>query len=98
MQSMYKDQIQGSGKFFEDEAKKLSTGFKKPNTVLNKDSKFSDKHVKIEWFADGVLNASYNCLDRHVENGDGQKVAFYWEPDSPADNSREITYSELLEF
>src|SRR5262245_4088959 len=31
-----------------------------------------------KWFADGKLNASYNCLDRHVEAGHGDRVAFYW--------------------
>src|SRR5687768_15477562 len=33
----------------------------------------------VTWFAGGALNASYNCLDRHVEAGGGDKVAFYWE-------------------
>jgi acetyl-CoA synthetase len=48
-----------------------------------------------EWFSDGTLNVSYNCLDRHVLAGRGDKVAFYWEGE-PGD-SRVITYSELLE-
>jgi acetyl-CoA synthetase len=48
-----------------------------------------------EWFSDGTLNVSYNCLDRHVSAGRGDKVAFYWEGE-PGD-SRVITYTELLE-
>jgi len=48
-----------------------------------------------EWFTDGTLNVSYNCLDRHVLAGRGDKVAFYWEGE-PGD-SRVITYAELLE-
>ena len=48
-----------------------------------------------EWFSDGTLNVSYNCLDRHVLAGRGDKVAFYWEGE-PGD-SRVITYTELLE-
>ena len=48
-----------------------------------------------EWFSDGTLNVSYNCLDRHVLAGLGDKVAFYWEGE-PGD-SRVITYAELLE-
>ena len=48
-----------------------------------------------EWFSDGTLNVSYNCLDRHVLAGRGEKVAFYWEGE-PGD-SRVITYAELLE-
>ena len=31
------------------------------------------------WFADGTLNASYNCLDRHVNAGHGDRVAFHWQ-------------------
>ena len=32
-----------------------------------------------KWFSDGELNISYNCLDRHIENGKGSKVAYHWE-------------------
>ena len=49
----------------------------------------------VTWFAGGTLNASYNCLDRHVETGGGDKVAYYWEGE-PGD-ARAITYRELLE-
>jgi acetyl-CoA synthetase len=48
-----------------------------------------------EWFSDGTLNVSYNCLDRHVLAGRGEKVAFYWEGE-PGD-SRVITYAQLLD-
>jgi len=48
-----------------------------------------------EWFSDGTLNVSYNCLDRHVLAGRGDKVAFYWEGE-PGD-SRVITYAQLLD-
>jgi acetyl-CoA synthetase len=46
-----------------------------------------------KWFADGELNVSYNCLDRHVAAGKGDRVAIYFEGE-PGD-SREITYAEL---
>jgi acetyl-CoA synthetase len=46
-----------------------------------------------KWFADGRLNVAYNCLDRHVEAGNGDRVAFHWEGE-PGD-SRSITYAEL---
>ena len=46
-----------------------------------------------KWFADGELNVSYNCLDRHVANGNGDRVAIFFEGE-PGD-SREITYAEL---
>lgn len=48
-----------------------------------------------EWFSDGTLNVSHNCLDRHVLAGRGDKVAFYWEGE-PGD-SRVITYAQLLD-
>jgi acetyl-CoA synthetase len=48
-----------------------------------------------KWFADGTINASYNCLDRHVEAGNGDRVAFHWH--SEEGESRDITYAWLLE-
>jgi acetyl-CoA synthetase len=47
------------------------------------------------WFVGGTLNVSYNCLDRHVAAGRGDKVAFHWEGE-PGD-TRTITYAELLD-
>ena len=49
----------------------------------------------VTWFSGGTLNASYNCLDRHVEAGGGDKVAYYWEGE-PGD-TRVLTYLELHE-
>jgi acetyl-CoA synthetase len=46
------------------------------------------------WFADGRLNASYNCLDRHVEAGAGDRVAFHWRGEEGEE--RDVTYAELL--
>ncbi len=47
------------------------------------------------WFADGRLNVTYNCLDRHVEAGRGDRIAIHWEGE-PGD-SRSISYAELTE-
>jgi len=47
-----------------------------------------------KWFADGKLNASANCLDRHVESGRGDRVAFHWRGEEGEE--RDITYAELL--
>jgi len=47
-----------------------------------------------KWFADGKLNASANCLDRHVEAGNGDRVAFHWRGEEGEE--RDITYAELL--
>ena len=49
----------------------------------------------VKWFTGGRLNASYNCLDRHVEAGGGDKVAYYWEGE-PGEE-RAITYRDLLD-
>jgi acetyl-CoA synthetase len=47
-----------------------------------------------KWFSDGTLNASYNAVDRHVDAGKGDKVAFHWIADAEGE-SRTITYAEL---
>ena len=47
-----------------------------------------------KWFVGGTLNVAYNCVDRHVEAGKGDKVAFHWVGE-PADDTRTITYSQL---
>jgi acetyl-CoA synthetase len=47
-----------------------------------------------KWFSDGTLNASVNCVDRHVEAGHGDKVAYYWVGDAEGE-LRTITYAEL---
>jgi acetyl-CoA synthetase len=46
------------------------------------------------WYLGGKLNIAYNCLDRHVENGLGDKVAYHWEGE-PADDRRTLTFSDL---
>jgi acetyl-CoA synthetase len=47
-----------------------------------------------KWFVGGKLNASYNCLDRHVEAGQGDKVAFHWRGEEGEE--RDVTYADLL--
>ena len=47
-----------------------------------------------KWFADGRLNASANCLDRHVEAGRGDRVAYHWRGEEGEE--RDITYAALL--
>jgi acetyl-CoA synthetase len=47
-----------------------------------------------KWFGGGKLNASYNCLDRHVEAGNGDRVAFHWRGEEGEE--RDITYADLL--
>ena len=47
-----------------------------------------------KWFVGGRINAAYNCVDRHVEAGKGDKVAIHWVGE-PEDDTREITYADL---
>ena len=47
-----------------------------------------------KWYLGGKLNIAYNCVDRHVEAGRGDRVAFHWEGE-PADDRRAITYADL---
>ena len=74
-------------RFWEEQAERLSWA-KKWDTVLDWQPPFA------KWFVGGQLNAAYNCVDRHVEAGRGDKVAFHWEGE-PGD-TRTITYSDLL--
>src|SRR6202167_1176475 len=63
--------------------------FQKGDTVLDE----SDPAF-YKWFTGGTLNVSYNCLDRHVEAGRGERVAFHWRGEGGSE--RHITYAELL--
>jgi acetyl-CoA synthetase len=62
--------------------------FKEPTEVLD-----DSNPPFYKWFADGKLNASYNCLDRHVEAGNGGRVAFHWRGEEGEE--RDLTYSDL---
>jgi acetyl-CoA synthetase len=63
--------------------------FERWNTVLDESNPPFYK-----WFVGGKLNASYNCLDRHVEAGKGDKVAFHWRGEEGEE--RDVTYADLL--
>jgi acetyl-CoA synthetase len=58
-----------------------------------KETSFNEADFGIKWFADGVLNISANCLDRHLATR-GNEIAILWEGDDPSE-SRQITYAEL---
>ncbi len=76
--------------FWADVAERI-TWRKRWDKVLEHD--FVDP--SITWFLGGKLNASENCLDRHVDGGRGDKTALIWEGDDPADDES-FTYRELL--
>ena len=75
--------------YWQKQALERITWYKEPTEILD------DSNAPFyQWFKDGELNLSYNCLDRHLET-DGDRVAFYWEGE-PGDN-QEITYQDLYE-
>jgi acetyl-CoA synthetase len=86
---MYARSIKDPNGFWGDEAKRLDW-IKKPTKVKNT-SYTGD--VSIKWFEDGTLNASYNCIDRHLAKR-GDQTAIIWEGDDPKDDKK-ITYKQL---
>ena len=88
-QAMYRRSIDDNEGFWADEAKRLEW-VKTPTKI--KDVSFSGD-VRIRWYWDGVLNASANCLDRHLAKR-GDQAAIIWEGDDPNESKR-ITYREL---
>src|ERR1700686_1134540 len=74
--------------FWAEQARKYVSWYKPFDTVLEWDLPFA------KWFVGGELNVSYNCLDRHVEAGRGEKVAYHFEGEQG--DTRAITYAELL--
>src|SRR6266576_1554300 len=75
--------------FWKEEASKRVSWFKPFDTVLEWKLPYA------KWFLGGQLNVCYNCVDRHVEAGRGDKVAYYWEGE-PVDQKRTITFKDLL--
>jgi len=86
----YKLSIKNNEDFWKKEGKRIT--WIKPYTKV-KDVKYSKEEVNIKWYYDGVLNASANCIDRHLEKK-SNKTAIIWVGDDP-NNSKKITYKEL---
>jgi len=86
----YKLSIKDNERFWKKEGKRID--WIKPYTKI-KDVKYSKTDVKIKWFYDGTLNASVNCIDRHLSDKKN-KTAIIWVGDDPKD-SKQISYKEL---
>jgi acetyl-CoA synthetase len=86
----YNLSIKKNEDFWKKEGKRIT--WIKPYKKI-KDVKFSKKEVKIRWYYDGTLNASANCIDRHLKKFKN-KAAIIWVGDDPS-NSKTITYKEL---
>ncbi|MDQ4117652.1 MAG: acetate--CoA ligase [Actinomycetota bacterium] len=82
---------QGLEEFWDQQAKERISWFEPYHTVLEWNQPYA------KWFLGGTLNACYNCVDRHVEAGSGDKIALHAVPDDGPDspNVEDITYAEL---
>ncbi len=87
----YEQSIKDPERFWADVAERI-TWYKKWDKVVNCDLEKAD----IKFFEGAKLNVSYNCLDRHVEAGHGDKTALIWEGNNPEEDKK-FSYSELLE-
>ncbi len=88
---MYNDSIKNPESFWEGQADRISWSQKWSKVW---DWNFDDAHIK--WFEGAKLNACYNCIDRHVENGYGEEIGLIWEGNDP-NESKKYTYSGLLD-
>ena len=86
----YNLSIKNNESFWKKEGKRIT--WIKPYTKI-KDVKYSKTNVKIKWFYDGTLNASSNCIDRHLTDKKN-KTAIIWVGDNPEDY-KTISYKEL---
>ena len=91
-QDKYSKSIKNNDEFWRKEGKRIT--WIKPYKKI-KDVKYSTKEVKIKWFQDGTLNASANCIDRHLKDKKN-KTAIIWVGDDPKD-SQKISYKQLHE-
>ncbi|WP_165728457.1 acetate--CoA ligase [Pseudoalteromonas sp. 31A1] len=88
--TLYKQSIDDPEGFWGEHGKRLD--WSTPYTKV-KNTSFDKGHINIKWYEDGYLNASYNCIDRHLKTK-ADKVALIWEGDSPS-QSENITYQQL---
>jgi acetyl-CoA synthetase len=89
---LYARSIKDPDGFWAEQAKRLDW-FKFPTKIKN--TSFAYPNISIKWYEDGELNASYNCLDRHLETR-GDQTAIIWEGDEPGTDER-VTYRQLYE-
>ena len=88
--NLYEDSIKSPEKFWGKIAKRIDW-FEPWDRVSN----YNFNNGEINWFTGGKLNASYNCIDRHIDAGYGEEVAIIWEGNDPK-QSRKFTYQDLL--
>ncbi len=90
---MYAASIKDPDGFWGEHGKRID--WIKPFTKV-KNTNYNFGEVAINWFEDGTLNVSANCIDRHVATR-GNQTAIIFEPDDPAESAQHISYIQLLE-
>ena len=88
---LYNESIKNNDEFWDKQAERIDW-YKKYTKIKNVN--YSNTDVSIKWYEDGLLNASYNCIDRHAKETP-DRVAIIWEGDDP-NETKKITYQELL--
>ena len=86
--SLYKNSIADPDSFWRSQASQNLTWIKEPTQISSCDM----RKGKIEWFKDGILNATYNCIDKHLDKPN--KTAIIWESDDPSIENK-ISFQEL---
>ncbi|WP_267393102.1 MULTISPECIES: acetate--CoA ligase [unclassified Sphingomonas] len=91
-EELYEAAASNPGGFWLDQASKRLDWISEP--TIAGDWSFAKDDFHIKWFADGVLNAAANCVDRHLDKH-GDAIAIIWEPDEPGEDPKRVTYREL---
>ncbi|WP_299367061.1 acetate--CoA ligase [Winogradskyella sp.] len=87
-QDIYKKSIANPAEFWKEQAEQIAW-YQQPTSILG-----ADEHNYPQWFADGKLNVSYLCIDKHIEDGFGEQNAIIY--DSPVTNTKtKITFNQL---
>ncbi|PAX08175.1 acetate--CoA ligase [Sphingomonas lenta] len=89
---LYRESVDDPDGFWLARARERLDWIAEPTTAG--DWSFDEADFRVRWFADGKLNAAYNCVDRHLKER-GHETAIIWEPDEPSEEPRRISYREL---
>jgi acetyl-CoA synthetase len=89
-QTMYQQSIESPDEFWREQSS-IVDWYKAPTIIKN--TNFAKDNLQIKWFEDGLLNVSYNCIDRHLAK-QAQQTAIIWEGDAP-ETDQNISYQQL---
>ncbi|KAL0377233.1 UNVERIFIED_CONTAM: Acetyl-coenzyme A synthetase, chloroplastic/glyoxysomal [Sesamum radiatum] len=93
---MYKSSIEDPAGFWSDIASQFYWKQKWGQPVYSENLDIRKGRIHIEWFKGGITNICYNCLDKNIAAGNGEKIAIYWEGNEPGVGAS-LTYNQLLQ-